>query len=176
MKNENKKQSQQGSLHLILIIALVLVALGGLGYVYWLNFMQPKSSDASLVITESADTTTNTTPAVAPSTVVDNFLTSFLSYKNSSLSGHTDVSFALQSSALTDTYENSIVNPSEMVYASPIILAQEIPSSFTVGDATTSSDSSSVPVALNFGSGPSNLIYNLILVGNEWKIDGVAKA
>lgn len=33
-----KKQSQQGSSHLILIISLVIVILGALGYVYWQNY------------------------------------------------------------------------------------------------------------------------------------------
>lgn len=52
----NKKQFQRGSSHLILIIVLVIVILGGLGYVYWLNYMQPKvTSDTNAAVIVPAD-------------------------------------------------------------------------------------------------------------------------
>jgi len=42
----NKKQSQSGSAHLVIIIVLVIALLGALGYVFYINFMQPKSTPA----------------------------------------------------------------------------------------------------------------------------------
>jgi len=42
----NKKQSQSGSAHLVVIIVLVVALLGALGFVFWQNFMQPKSTPA----------------------------------------------------------------------------------------------------------------------------------
>ena len=49
----NKQQSQIGSSHLILIIALAIVILGGLGYVYWLNYMQPKVAENTVSVTDN---------------------------------------------------------------------------------------------------------------------------
>ena len=40
----NKKQSQSGSAHLVIIIVLVVALLGALGYIFYLNFMQPKAT------------------------------------------------------------------------------------------------------------------------------------
>lgn len=53
-----KKQSQLGSAHLITIIILVVALLGALGYIYWQNFMQSKTS-----------TSNNTTTTVTSATV-----------------------------------------------------------------------------------------------------------
>jgi len=176
----DKKQSQSGFAHLAIIIVLVVALIGALGFVYWQNFMQPKASDENVVATKTADdtTTTITTPAVVPTTVVNNFLTSFLSYMAMpTTDSHNETSFASQSPVLTDTYKDSIVNPSGMVYVSPIILSQNNFASFTVGSATTTSTSSSVPVTLKFGgNSTSNIVYNLVIVENEWKINGVSRA
>jgi len=60
----NKKQSQSGSAHLIIIMVLCVALIGALGFVYWQNFMQPKASDKNVVATKTADNTTATTPAV----------------------------------------------------------------------------------------------------------------
>ena len=60
----NKKQSQSGSAHLIIIMILCVALIGALGFVYWQNFMQPKVSDKNVVATKTADNTTTTTPAV----------------------------------------------------------------------------------------------------------------
>ena len=62
----NKKQSQSGSAHLVIIILLAVALLGALGYVYYLNFMQPKVAD----ITPAPLVIDNPAPAViAPSKV-----------------------------------------------------------------------------------------------------------
>ena len=184
----NKKQSQLGFAHLIIIIIILsLVLLGALGFVYWQNFIQIKD-DASKVDTATqttptddaskVDTATQTTPTDETATVVNNFLASFLSYMTMpKTDSHNEISFASQSPVLTDTYKDSIVNPGGMVYVSPIILAQNLFSSFTVGNATTTSTSSSVPVTLKFGgNSTSNIVYSLVLVENEWKIDGVSRS
>ena len=39
----NKKQSQSGFAHLAIILVLVVALLGALGFVFWQNFMQPKT-------------------------------------------------------------------------------------------------------------------------------------
>lgn len=58
----NKQKSQSGfAHHLIIIIAIVAVVIGALGYVYWKNFMQPKvTADAIASITKSDGTTVTT--------------------------------------------------------------------------------------------------------------------
>lgn len=45
----NKKQSQSGFAHLAIIIVLVVVLLGTLGFVYWQNFMQPKTDTTETI-------------------------------------------------------------------------------------------------------------------------------
>jgi len=60
----NKKQSQSGSAHLIIIIVLAVALLGSLGYVFYLNFMQPKSTPAP---TPAVVVTPAPTPAVTDS-------------------------------------------------------------------------------------------------------------
>ena len=104
-------------------------------------------------------------------------MASYIDFINPVVEGHTtDASFAAQNTALTDSYKDSIVNPSGMVYVSPISLVQDIFVSFRVGNATTTSTSSSVPVTLTFGNNStSNVAYSLVLVENEWKINGVSR-
>lgn len=176
----NTRRDQSGSVHLIIIAILSLALIGTLGFVFYQNFIQnktntAKTSEANTSEESTKTTTAQTTPAVAPATVVNNFLTSFLSYMGSSTAGHTEAAFAAQSTVLTDSYADSIINPKGMVAVSPIILAQNIPASFTIGTVTTTSTSSSVPVTFAF-TPPSNVVYKLVIVNNEWKIDGVTKA
>ena len=85
----NKKQSQSGSAHLVIIIVLVVALLGALGYVYWLNFMQPKTSD-----TESSTTTSTTT-------------VSDITYKKYTTTGKYVVSFNYPSTWTTVNTNNS---------------------------------------------------------------------
>lgn len=60
----NKRKSQSGFAHLAIIIVLVVALLGALGYIYWQNFMQPKTDDnkssnaTSATITENGVTLT----------------------------------------------------------------------------------------------------------------------
>jgi len=56
----NKKQSQSGSSHLVIIIVLVVALLGALGYVFYLNFMQPKSTPAPTPAVAVVSTPTET--------------------------------------------------------------------------------------------------------------------
>ena len=57
----NKQKSQSGFAHLALIIILIVALLGTLGFVFWQNFMQPKTEtakkDSSSVITPAVDNT-----------------------------------------------------------------------------------------------------------------------
>ena len=178
-----KNKSQSGSAHLIIIIVLATALIGSLSFVFYQNFIQnkedsikvdvEKTDDESKTTTPTPSPTTQATPTVDPSTVVNNFLTSFLDYMNSPESS--EVIFATQSSDLTDEYKNRITNPSGIVPVSPIILAQALPLGFTIGDVTTTSTTSSVSVNWNFNSS-FNVVYNLVLVNNEWKIDGVTRA
>ncbi|MEI7539830.1 MAG: hypothetical protein WCJ36_03675, partial [Candidatus Saccharibacteria bacterium] len=75
----NKRQSQSGSAHLIIIIVLVVALLGALGYVFYLNFMQQKATPAPASVA-----------VVAPSEVAlsetesDQFLNTGLSIKRPS--------------------------------------------------------------------------------------------
>jgi len=170
----NKNKFQSGSAHLIIIVILSLALIGSLGFLYYQNFVQ-KDDISKTDDVKTTPTPTQTTPIVDPTTVVNDFLTSFLNYMAMpTTDSHNETSFASQSPVLTDTYKDSIVNPSGMVYSSPIILAQALPLGFSVGTATTTSTSSSVPVVLSYNT-PFSVVYNLVLVGNEWKIDGVTK-
>lgn len=170
-----EKQSQSGCAHLMIIGLLTVALIGVVGFIYYQNFIQTKDNTVKTNDGKTKSEVKTTVPAVAPATVVNNFLTAYFSYMRPPVSGHSDISFASQSLILTDAYKNSIVNPEGMVYSSPIILAQNFPDSFTVGTATIAGSTSTVPVTLSFKP-PYNLVYNLVLVGNEWKIDGVTKA
>ena len=177
----NKKQS--GSAHLVIIVILSLALLGTLGFVYYQNFIQNKDTvsktdtDKDKTTEKSTDNTTKTVVTVVdPATVVNDFLTSFLSYMNSSVSNKTDAAFAAQSTALTNDFRNSITSPNQGLTRSPIILAQDIPSGFTVGAVTTATNIKSVYVTFNYANNSSTIIYSLVLVDNQWKINGVANA
>ncbi len=63
----NKKQSQKGSSHLILIIVLMVALLGALGYIFWQNFMQSKTNT-------SVTTSNNTSSDAVTKTTVTNEL------------------------------------------------------------------------------------------------------
>jgi len=52
----NKQKSQSGFAHLAIVILLAVALAGTLGFVFWQNFMQPKTSDVKV------DTSTNTIP------------------------------------------------------------------------------------------------------------------
>ena len=66
----NKQKSQSGFAHLAIIIVLIVALLGTLGFVYWQNFMQTKTSNtAQKTPTENKDSNViapvTKTPAVA---------------------------------------------------------------------------------------------------------------
>ena len=54
-----KNNLQKGSAQFLVIIALVVALLGALGFVFWQNFMQSKTTDNNFVATKN-DTTGNT--------------------------------------------------------------------------------------------------------------------
>jgi len=61
------KKTQSGSAHLIIIIALAVVLIGTLGFVFWQNFMQPKTVSVQNNKTDTTiktDTTLTTQPPV----------------------------------------------------------------------------------------------------------------
>jgi len=165
-------------------MVLVILLLGTLGFVFYQNFIQSKDNTPETNATKTTTKTETTAkvktavPTVAPGTVVNDFLLSFMSYmKADSVS---DASYASQSNALTDAYKDRIINPNGPVYASPIILAQALPSYFTIENVAIDDDGSRVTVSLGFTSsgatsGVYTLIYDLVVVNNEWKIDGVIK-
>lgn len=58
----NKQKYQSGfAHHLIIIVAIVVVIIGSLGYVYWKNFMQPKVTTNATTSTTKLDGTILTT-------------------------------------------------------------------------------------------------------------------
>lgn len=57
----NKKQYQQGSIHLVIILVLVVALLGALGFVFYQNFMVAKTGTATPVVVDE-------TPVVVDST------------------------------------------------------------------------------------------------------------
>lgn len=61
----NKKQSQSGSAHFIVIFILVIALLGALGFVFWQNFIQTKT-------TENKTSSTSTSSTESSNEVVDN--------------------------------------------------------------------------------------------------------
>lgn len=61
----NKKQSQSGSAHFIIIFILVIALLGALGFVFWQNFIQTKT-------TENKTSSTSTSSTESSNEVVDN--------------------------------------------------------------------------------------------------------
>lgn len=173
------KKYQSGSGHLIIIIALIVLLLGALGFVLWQNFMQPKDDDKdNKTTTTSQTTTTQITPEENSEEVVDEFVLSFLSYMMMTDENKSETVFALQSDALTDAFKERISNPEGPVMESPLLLVQDIPAAFNIKNvAEVGNISSSVTVTLFFNSGSEiDIIYSLIVVGNEWKIDSVARA
>jgi len=68
----NKKQSQSGSIHLIITIVLAVALIGALGFVFYQNYMQPKASDNNAVVSnETDDTATTVTDTVDDATTAD---------------------------------------------------------------------------------------------------------
>ena len=65
----NKKQSQSGSAHLVVIVVLVVALLGALGYVFYLNFMQPKVADVPVL---NIPKTNDGPTVVVPAETIDN--------------------------------------------------------------------------------------------------------
>jgi hypothetical protein len=59
-----RQKKQSGSAHLTIIIILVIALVGLLGFVYWQNFMQPKTIEAE------NNTATNTSNLMADGTVL----------------------------------------------------------------------------------------------------------
>lgn len=182
MKQKNN-QSESG--HILIIIALVVVLLGALGFIFWQNFMQPKTDDdtdnTTTTITTTSSTTINTqvAPDVEPAAVANSFLSGFFSYM--SVSGNSVGDFVSQSSIsslLTDSYKDSIINPSGNVYGSPITLTQDFPAGFTVDSTITVNNESTVSATMLYGINTENsihVLYSLVLVENEWKIDGATR-
>lgn len=170
----NKRKFQSGSAQLIAIILLVIALIGTLGFVYYQNFIQDKDGVSKIDDTKKIDEVEATAPAIAPSVVINGFLTSYFEYMNSTERDGTEADFAAQSSALADDFKNSITAPNQGQFSSPIILAQDMPPSpeFTVGTETINGDNATVSVTLNF-SPKSVITYSLVIVNNEWKIDGV---
>lgn len=178
---QNKYQS--GSGHIVIIIALVVVLLGALGFVFWQSSTQSKDSnntkDKSTIsqITTSSQTSLETTltPNLrSPETVVDEFLSAFFLYMGSSVAEKSDANFVSDRSDITDAYKNRIINPEGLVYASPILLVQDLPSSYSITKVSEiSSTNADVWVKLNFASSEKIIAYSLIFVDNAWKIDGV---
>lgn len=160
-----KKNLQKGSAHLIVVLVLVLALVGSLGFVFYQNFIENKNDTSKIV---KKDTEEIVTPAVEPAAVVRDLLTAYLSYMSSA---HTT---SFSSNLLTDKFQTVVDNPSgKIIMVDPILLVQNMPGGFTVGSATVSGESASVPVTLNFAE-PYDITYGLIIVNNEWKVDGVA--
>jgi hypothetical protein len=172
----NKKQS--GSAHLVIIIVLSLVLLGVLGFVCYQNFIQNKDTvsktDTDKNKTVDKKSQEATTPTIEPATVVNDFLSTFLLYM-SSTTARSDASFAEQNAALTREFRDRITNPNQGLSSSPITLAQDLPNSFTIGDVTEVDNAQNVPVTLEFTNGDLKIVYSLIIVDDEWKIDSVSR-
>lgn len=176
-----QNKSQSGSVHLIIIIVLVVALLSAVGYIFWQNFSKTDTDDAntdtSTTNTTIATITTVTTvaaPAVAPGTVVNDFLTSFFSWM--AVQGNSVATLVSSSTALTDSYKDSIINPTGLVLGSPITLTQDFPSGFTIDSVVETGSSAKVSASMLFGSNKYQNVYTLVLVGNEWKIDSVVRA
>lgn len=60
-----KNDNQQGSIHLVVIIVLVLCLVGALGWIFWQNFMQTKPQSAATT-TQTVSKTTTPSPSAAP--------------------------------------------------------------------------------------------------------------
>lgn len=177
-------RSQSGSAHLVIIIILSLALLGTLGFVYYQNFIQNKDTvsktDNNKITNKTSEkatepTTDKTVPTVAPATVVNKFVSEFLLYK-SSAAGNTDASFAAENTSLTDEFRDRITSPNQGLSSSPIILAQDLPNSFTIGDVIEVDDVKNVPVTLEFANSDLKIVYTLIIVDGKWKIDSVSRA
>jgi hypothetical protein len=54
----NKKQSQSGNTHLVIIIVLVVLLIGALGFVYYQNFIQSNNSSKSVASTKTVKSST----------------------------------------------------------------------------------------------------------------------
>ena len=55
----NKNKSQLGSVHLVVVIVLVIALISALGYIFWQNFMQPKTDNSDKVTTKIIDDTSS---------------------------------------------------------------------------------------------------------------------
>lgn len=52
----SKKQSQSGSIHLVIFMVLIIALIGALGFIYYQNFMQPEKNDTTnLTTTDTKD-------------------------------------------------------------------------------------------------------------------------
>lgn len=82
----NKHRSQTGSVHLVIIVILVAALFGALGFVFWQNFMQSKSSSTqdNTAIKATSNTDSNSSNNVTASTVVGNFYSEYMSVVNDS--------------------------------------------------------------------------------------------
>lgn len=89
----NKKQSQSGSAHFIVIFILVIALLGALGFVFWQNFIQTKTTNNNTASTSTSSTKTT-------DVVVDN--TKYFSIAQWNIKGIYDGQYKLEYQLKTD--------------------------------------------------------------------------
>jgi hypothetical protein len=54
----NSRKTETGSAHIVIIIILVVALLGTLGFVFWQNFLKPKTDTAQTITTSTSTTKT----------------------------------------------------------------------------------------------------------------------
>lgn len=173
----NTTKKQTGSVHLIVIILLSVALIGTLGVVYYQNFIMDTDKDETSLVTDETPSGNNvkTNPVVGPVTVMDEFMSSYTDHKKLASGDNSDSAFATKTTYMTDAYKDRVINPTGLVTTSPIILAQDILTSFSIGNAKIESDTSTVPVTLYYGGSVYEITYTLVVENGEWKVDSVTK-
>ena len=121
------KDSQRGSAHVIIIAILVFALIGALGFIFWSNFLQPKSDSGSFVKTDASPSpSASAMPKTDDNTIVlsdwkvkltipESLKSTSVKYSKETRHGKTDYEFttsrieALGGDCATQPYGKSIV-------------------------------------------------------------------
>jgi len=145
----NKQQKQLGFSHLMIItIILVIAVIGLLGFVFWQNFLQPKTSGSKAVTTTTTSqktTTTTSTPVakVDPTADWQTYRSTNIGYSLKYPSGWT----TFNSSEHTSTLESIGFippNSSQVVITVSVFSSSLTPSAYVDKNGNMSGTSSSI--------------------------------
>lgn len=112
----NKHKSQSGSSHLIIIIILVVALLGTLGFVFWQNYYQTKTttqtkiSNAKVVETNNSSSSSLPIDDGAAATFVKDFYISYIAVRQNG-GDYDSLAKNSTTNAFYETYHNDLNQP-----------------------------------------------------------------